>query len=98
MARKGIVVDTHPEDNSVDLVMLDDGARLVGVKVMAFGASTRTGTIDLPEIPEKKDKWDITKPTGQEVEADVGCIGRQPYVAGFFFPPKNQMLWKDKKR
>ena len=98
MARKGIVVATHPEDPSVDIVMVDDGSRLTGVQLMApMGASARTGSIDLPEVPEKKDKWDITKETGQDMIAIVDYVGRTPVVTGFMFPQISQMTFKDPK-
>lgn len=95
--RVGIVVATHPEDHSVDLVMADDGSRLVGVQVQAPSASTRSGTVNLPAIPEKADKWDISKRTEQEVEAFVDFVGRTPVVTGFKFPQVNQILSKDPK-
>lgn len=95
--RKGIVVATHPEDHSVDLVMTDNGARLTGVQVMTGSASSRSGSVDLPEVPEKKNKWDITELTGQEMIAIVGYIGRNPVVNGFLYPQINQMLFKDPK-
>lgn len=95
MSRQGIVVEVHPEDHSVDLVMLDDGSRLVGVQVKTMNGSTRTGTVDLPMVPVKKNKWDISKPTGQDLKAIVDYIGRNPYVSGFLFPQVNQMLSKD---
>ena len=98
MARKGIVVATHPEDPSVDLVMVNDGSRLTGVQLMApMGASARTGSIDLPEVPEKKDKWDITKETGQDMIAIVDYVGRTPVVTGFMYPQISQMTFKDPK-
>ena len=98
MARKGIVVATHPEDPSVDIVMVDDGSRLTGVQLMApMGASARTGSIDLPGVPEKKDKWDITKETGQDMIAIVDYVGRTPVVTGFMFPQISQMTFKDPK-
>lgn len=96
--RQGIVVETHPEDNSVDLVMVDDGKRLTGVQVKTLNGSARTGTVDLPVIPPKKNKWDITEQTDQDLIAIVGYIGRQPFVNGFLFPQINQMLSKDGKR
>lgn len=93
--RKGIVVATHPEDHSVDLVMADDGSRLIGVQVMAGpGASARTGSVDLPDVPAKADKWDITKRDGQDIEALVDTMGRNPVVTGFLFPQVNQVLPK----
>lgn len=95
--RRGIVVAVHPEDHSVDLVMADDGSRLVGVQVMTPNGSTRSGTVDLPAMPEKKDKWDITQRTGQDMLATVGYIGRNPVVVGFLYPQVNQMTHKDPK-
>lgn len=95
--RKGIVVAVHPDDHSVDLVMADDGSRLTGVQVMTGNGSTRTGTVDLPEIPERKDKWDVSQQTGQDMHAVVGFIGRNPVVTGFLYPQVNQLLSKDPK-
>ena len=95
--RIGYVVAVHPEDHSIDLVMADNGERLIGVQVPTLNGSTRTGTIDLPAVPEKKDKWDITQLTGQDMKAIVGYVGRNPVVRGFLFPQVNQMLSKDPK-
>jgi Phage spike trimer/GpV Apex motif len=95
--RKGIVVATHPEDHSVDLVMVDNGERLIGVQLQTPSGSTRTGSVDLPEVPEKKDKWDITQDTGQDMHAIVDYVGRTPIVTGFLYPQINQMLFKDPK-
>lgn len=95
--RKGIVVATHPEDHSVDLVMVDTGERIIGVQVMTSNASSRSGTVDMPAVPEKKDKWDITQDTGQEMHAIVGYVGRTPVVTGFLYPQINQMLFNDQK-
>ena len=97
MMRKGIVVEVHPEDHSVDLVMADDGSRLVGVQVMTSNGSTRSGSVDLPEIPKRKNKWDISQATGQDMHAIVGFIGRNPVVTGFIFPQVNQMTSTDPK-
>lgn len=96
--RRGIVVATHPEDHSVDLVMSDDGSRLVGVQVLTPSGSTRTGTVDLPAVPQKADKWDITQQTDQEMIAMVGYMGANPVVVGFLYPQVNQILSNDPKR
>lgn len=97
--RKAIIVDTHPEDNSVDLVLCDDGSRLSGVPVLVHNASARSGGVDLPEVPQKADKWDITKRDGQDMEAYVGYMGAgNPVVIGFAYPQVSQMTFKDKKR
>ena len=95
--RQAIIVDTHPEDHSVDLVMLDDGTRHIGVQVSALGGSARSGTVDLPEVPKSDDKWDITKRNGQDMQALVAFVGRNPVVVGMLYPQVNQMLLKDPK-
>lgn len=95
--RVGYVVATHPEDHSVDLVMVDDGSRVVGAQVVTPNGSTRSGSVDMPAVPEKADKWDVTKPTGQDMKALVAFVGRTPVVTGFLYPQINQMLLKDPK-
>jgi hypothetical protein len=67
---------------------------------MSLGASNRTGTVDLPEIKAKPDKWDVTKRNAddeQDLLAIVGTLGRNPIVMGFIFPQLNQMLFEDGK-
>lgn len=96
--RKGYVVATHPEDHSVDLVMADDGSRMIGVQVLTPNGSTRSGSIDMPAVPEKANKWDISKITGQDQLAIVGFLGTNPVVLGFLYPQVNQMLFSDPKR
>lgn len=96
-SRKGIVVEVHPHDHSVDLVMADDGSRLVGVQVATPNGSTRTGTVDLPQIPVRKNKWDIGTPTGQDMHAIVSFVGKHPVVTGFLYPQVNQMTHADPK-
>jgi len=97
--RKAIVVATHPEDHSCDLVMCDDGSRLTGVPIMAQSASARSGSVDLPEVKKTGDKWDITQRDGQDMEVLVGFMGRgNPIVVGFLYPQISQMTFKDKQR
>ena len=95
--RQAIIVDTHPEDHSVDLVMLDDGTRHIGVQVSSMGGSARSGVVDLPAVPPSDDKWDITKRNGQDMQALVAFVGRNPVVVGMLYPQVNQMLLKDPK-
>jgi len=91
------VAASHPEDNSVDLVLVDTGARLAGVQVLSPSGSSRAGTVDLPVVDEPSDgKWGM-QATGHDMIAVVGYIGRQPVVTGFLYPQVNQMLFKDPK-
>lgn len=95
--RKGIVVDVHPGDHSVDLVLVDNYARMVGVQVQAHTASSRSGAIELPDVEVRKDKWNIADPTGQEVMALVDFVGPTPIVTGFLYPQISQMTHADGK-
>jgi len=91
------VAASHPEDNSVDLVLIDTGARLAGVQVLSQSGSSRAGTVDLPVVDEPSDgKWGM-KETGNDMIAVVGYIGQQAVVTGFLYPQVNQMLFKDPK-
>lgn len=95
--RQGIVVATHPEDHSVDLVMLDDGSRMVGVQVLTPNGSQRTGTFNMAPVTRDGDKWDITRRGDQDQYAVVGFIGNNPVVVGYLFPQINQMALKSDK-
>jgi hypothetical protein len=96
--RIGVVVATHPEDHSVDLVMTDDGARLTGVQVMTPNGSNRSGSVDLPHITPNGDKWDITQRNkDQDMIAVVDFVGKIPLVHGFVFPQISQMTFSDPK-
>ena len=94
--KKGIVVATHPGDHSVDLV-LSDGRRLTGVQVSTPNGSARSGTFDMPAVPERADKWDITQPNGQDQIALVDFVDGIPVVTGFLFPQVSQMTFDDPK-
>lgn len=94
----GLVVAIHPEDNSVDLVMVEDGARLAGVQCLAAaGATVRSGRISLvaPGAPDAGDKWSVTGKRGFETVATVDYVGRgrMPVVTGFLLPQVCQMLF-----
>lgn len=90
--RQGIVVATHPEDYSVDLVMLDDGSRVVGAQILTPNGSARTGMFNMaPVTREGSDKWDITQRTDQDQYAVVGFINSNPVVVGFLYPQINQI-------
>lgn len=94
----GRVVAVHPEDNSVDLVMIANNARMMTVQVMSGAASGSTGLANLTEpLPANAaDKWDRSIPTARDVIAVVGYIGRHPVVVGFLFPQVSQVLFARK--
>lgn len=95
--KKGIVVATHPSDHSVDVV-LSDGRRLTGVQVMTPNGSARSGTFDMPAVPDRQgDKWDIRQTNGQDQVAIVEFVGEVPVVVGFLFPQVSQMTFADPK-
>lgn len=94
---KGIVAAVNPGDHSVDVV-LADGRRLTGVQVATPNGSTRTGTFDMPAAPDRADRWDITKLSGQDQIALVEWVDGIPVVVGFLFPQISQMSFDDVKR
>lgn len=97
--RQGIVVGVHPEDHSVDLVMLDDGSRLTGVQVATPNGSAKSGTFNMPPVPDRGDKkWDITQKKEGEQTALVGFMRGNPVVVGYLFPQKSEMTFADGKR
>lgn len=100
MLRLACVVDVHPEDHSVDLVMIEDNTRIAGVQVLTSSASGNTGVHDLPmpSRPAGADKWDISRATDRDILAVVASVGRNAVVIGFLFPQVSQMLFKDKNR
>lgn len=95
--RKAIVVGANPQDHSLDLVMVDNYSRYTGVQVQANSASSRTGSIDLPDVQPRENKWDISKPAEQEIQALVDFVGRTPIVTGFIYPQISQMTHADGK-
>lgn len=98
MIRKGIVVATHPEDHSVDLIMADDFSRLAGVQVMSMSGGIGAGTNDLfaPEEKSGNDKWDISKNKENPIAMVAFTSGGMPVVMGFQYPQIGQMTFKEK--
>lgn len=97
MLRKAIVVETHPGDHSVDLVMIYNRSRHVGVQVATNTASSRSGTIDMPDVPARADKWDISSNPSNQIIALVDQVGPTPVVMGFIYPQISQMTHADGK-
>lgn len=92
--RRGIVTATHRGDNSVDIIMSDDGSPLTGVQVITSNGSNRSGFTDLPYIAPKSD-LDLSKPSDQDLIAIVDNVRGYPVVVGFIFPQINEMLFDD---
>lgn len=93
------VAAVHPEDNSIDVVVIRTGARLAGVQVLAWTASSNTGAADLPApaVPDSGDKWDMRMATARDMIAAIAPTGSggPPICLGFLFPQVCQMLFKD---
>lgn len=98
--RWGRVAAVHPEDYSVDLVMVDNGQQIVGVQVLTPHASTNSGSASLPNpaMPASGNKWDLTQKTDRDVLAAVAEFGPYPVVIGFRYPQICQMLFADLDR
>lgn len=100
MLRIARVVASHPEDHSVDLVMVDDGSRHVGVQVLTPSASTTAGLADLPAPGAGGDKWSLASRKAQDVLAIAGMLEGSsiPVVLGFVFPQVNGVLFAENRR
>jgi hypothetical protein len=96
--RQGIVVGVHPDDYSVDLVMVDDGSRVVGVQVLTSNGSGRSGMFDMPTPPARASKWDIATAKEGEQIAIVGYMRGNPVVLGYMYPKNSEMTFRDGKR
>lgn len=96
--RFGVVVATHPEDHSVDLVMTDDHSRLAGVQVLTSNGNGAYGRNDLyaPEEKSGDAKWDLSKVGPKNPIAAVDFSGIMPVVTGFRYPQVNQMTFGEK--
>lgn len=96
MLRRGIVVETHPEDYSVDLVMTDDGSRVTGAQLINSNANSDSGDNSMPLVKPASagQKWDINAQS-KKIIAIVGYLGNNPVVIGFMYPQVNQILFKD---
>lgn len=92
----GVVVKVHPEDRSVDVVMVEDGSRLAGVQVLGEMLSDRAGHNDLHETgaPADGEQWSVTAARDrQNTIAVLGYVGRMPVVVGFLSPQVSQLLF-----
>lgn len=93
----GRVVAVHPEDRSVDLVMIPDGARLAGVQVLSGVVSSNSGLADLHEpVGTGGEKWTLATEGEREIIACVGYVGRNPLVVGFLAPQVCEVLFARK--
>ncbi len=100
MLRLARVAAVHPEDHSVDLVMVDDGSRYAGVQVLAPTAGTDAGVFDMPEPSAGGDKWSLSERRDRDILAVASMLAGAavPIVLGFLYPQVNGMLFADKNR
>lgn len=97
--RAAKVVGVHPEGYAVDIVFVDTGARANWVQVLAVGASTNTGLMDMPEPAKPAGAYGMTDSKDRDVYALVGLVGGGvPIVLGFLYPQVCQMLFRDMNR
>lgn len=92
------VWEVHPEHGAVDVTLLHDSRRLVGVPVISAGASGNTGLIDLP-IPTLttggEDKWKSQNTDDRDIVAIIAFVNGCALCLGFKYPPVSQMHFKD---
>lgn len=98
--RYGIVVEAHPQDHSVDVIMTDDYSRLAGVQVLSYNGGPDVGTADMfcPEIKSGDDKWSMARRSALDLKAAILFGKGMPIVIGFIYPQVGQMTFADKNR
>ena len=91
--RLGKVVKVHPSDHSVDLVMMDNGAKMANVQLLAPTASTRSGRVDLPtpDSVDDENPWSLKMSETQDLLAAIAMMGGTPICIGFLYPQANEL-------
>lgn len=94
------VVAVHPESHSVDLLMLDDGRRVPGVRVVSSQASSSSGLAALvkPDAQAANNPYTAPNDSQRDLIAVVGYYRELPIVLGFLFPEVSQCLFADLDR
>lgn len=95
--RLGKVVKVHPSDHSIDLVMMDNGAKMANVQLLAPTASTRSGRVDLPEpeLPDPENPWSLKMSEKQDLLAAIAMMGGTPICIGFLYPQVNELAMEE---
>lgn len=91
--RLGKVVKVHPSDHSVDVVLMDNGAKMANVQLIAPTASTRSGRVDLPEpeLPDPENPWSLKMSDKQDLLAVIAMMAGTPLCLGFLYPQVNEL-------
>lgn len=98
MLRLARVAAVHPEDNSVDIVMIDDGSRYVAAQVLSPVAGSDFGVSNLPAPSATGDQWSLSASRERDILAVTAMMDVQPVVLGFLFPQVNGVLFGDRDR
>ena len=87
------VVKVHPSDHSVDVVAMDNGAKMANVQLLAPTASTRSGRVDLPEpdVADEDNPWSPKMTGKQDLLAVIAMMGGTPLCLGFLYPQVNEL-------
>ncbi len=88
-------VERVASKHAVDLVFLDDGSRVPGVRVLSASASTNTGSVDLATPTPAPDDAGIQPTLDRDAFAVVGFMGNIPIVLGFLFPSVCQLMFEE---
>lgn len=98
--RMGKVVKVHPSDHSIDVVLLDNGARMANVQLLAPTASTRSGRVDLPvpDLPDENNPWSPVLSETQDLVAVIAMAGGVAFCLGFIYPQVNQLAMTEETK
>lgn len=96
----GFVTAVHPEGQSIDVLLSDDGSRLANVQVMVPTGSSNTGMVDLPDpgLPADDSRWNFNSNPERFLRAVLGFYRGAPICVGFLLPQVTQMTFKQKNR
>jgi len=96
MLKMARVVGVHPESHSVDVVIMDDGRRHSGVKVLCEMAAGDFGSSGLADPTNTG--FDAQNSGERDIYAAVAWMGYTPVVLGFVPPSVSQMMFPEKSR
>lgn len=94
------VVDVHPEQNTVDVVVAADGRTFPGVHVLSGVMTGQTGLVDLhvPDLTTSRKsedwvsgKWASLNTDKRDILAVIGFAESVPVCFGFVSPPTCEM-------
>lgn len=83
------------EKNRADILMLDTGARIPRVRIMAGMGGTNVGRVDTPPPTPGAEEYSPLETKDRDIYAAVAYIGNIPMIMGFIYPEVSQLFFAD---